>query len=219
MGIEPLPQDVGLAAPRGVENAADGLNHLRWPGFALRIAGDELDRFESVRLGDLVNGAAVVVGCVGVEARGNGALYCFDVTRARGVEDGLAVGQSGRGPRIDVGQRARASSRTGHAGDVALGRGELRCGIIGAQREQPVLGGFPQPLEIGIGRQSLGHDVPSFFAPGDRGSRARKKEDVQRSAGGGLNPLRGPSVACSTGAETSAGGPAESICRAGRVVP
>src|SRR5262249_11391268 len=123
-----------------------------------------------------------------------------------------------RGEVVDVSFHRAPARKPVFAGDVALGGGELRRGIVRAQRDEPVLGGFPQPFEIGLGRQrlrgrkSLWPDVPSLFAPGDRGSRARKKEDVQRSAGGGLNPLRGPSVACSTDAETSAGGRAESIC-------
>src|SRR5437763_10075919 len=86
---------------------------------------------------------------------------------------------------------------------IVVGNGELRfiqlcIRFRGAQRGEPLLGGFPEPIEIGIRGQSLRHGTPSFSAPGDRNSRARKKDDVSSNAVGGLDPLRGPSVACST---------------------
>ena len=56
--------------------------------------------------------------------------------------------------------------------------------------------GLSEPVEIGIRGQRLRHGTPSFSAPGDRNSRARKKEMSAKCCRGGLNPLRGPLVAC-----------------------
>src|SRR5262245_54344163 len=86
-------------------------------------------------------------------------------------------------------------------GDCELCLMQPRIRLRGAQCNEPLLGGFFQPVEIGVRGQSLRHGTPSFSTPGDRNSRARKKEMSAQCCRGGLNPLRGPSVACPTEAE------------------
>jgi hypothetical protein len=61
-------------------------------------------------------------------------------------------------------------------GDRELGLVQPGIGLAGAQRDEPLLGGLPEPIEIGIRGQSLRHGKPSFPAPGDHNARARKKE-------------------------------------------
>jgi hypothetical protein len=61
-------------------------------------------------------------------------------------------------------------------GNGELGVMELCFRLRSAQSRKPLLGGFSQPIEIGIRGQGLRHDTPSFPVPGDRNSRARKKE-------------------------------------------
>src|SRR5262245_58101910 len=53
---------------------------------------------------------------------------------------------------------------------------QLACRIVCAKLHEPLLGGPLEPVEIGVCRKRLRHGTPSFFAPGDRSSRARKKE-------------------------------------------
>src|SRR5262245_63936666 len=67
---------------------------------------------------------------------------------------------------------------------VVFGDGQLRpvqlCGwIAGAKLGEPLPGGLLKPSDIGLGRKRLRHGIPSFFAPGDRSSRARKKENFR----------------------------------------
>ena len=70
--------------------------HLRRTGrAALHVAGQNLDRFVAVGLGDLVNGAAVGIGRTGVEAGRERAANGFDVARAGRVEHAFAVGCAG----------------------------------------------------------------------------------------------------------------------------
>jgi hypothetical protein len=53
-------------------------------------------------------------------------------------------------------------------GDCELGLMQFGVGLTGAQFDKPLLGGLPEPIEIGVRGQSLRHGVPSFPAPGDR---------------------------------------------------
>src|SRR5262245_61992205 len=62
------------------------------------------------------------------------------------------------------------------AGDGQLDLVELGCRVAYAQLREPLLGGLLEPVDVGLGRERLRHGIPSFFAPGDRSSRARKKE-------------------------------------------
>lgn len=52
----------------------------------LKLAGEQLDRLVPARLGDLVNGSPVVIGCAGIEPGLEGAANRLDVARAGGVE-------------------------------------------------------------------------------------------------------------------------------------
>jgi hypothetical protein len=61
---------------------------------------------------------------------------------------------------------------------LELGLMQPGIGMAGAQLTKPLLGGLFEPVKIGIRGQSLRHGKPSFSAPGDRKSRARKKGDV-----------------------------------------
>ena len=82
-------------------------------------------------------------------------------------------------------------------GDVELRLMQFRGGVACAQLLEPLLGGLLQPFEVGARRESLGHRTPSFSSarcPQPTG----KKEDVKHiEMGGGFNPSRGPSAACS----------------------
>ena len=91
MGVEQSREVVDAALVRGVEDGVDRLLHLRRAAVpALEVADQQLDRLVPELLGDLVNGAAVVVGRAGVEAGLEGAPHRLDVTGARRVEDPLA---------------------------------------------------------------------------------------------------------------------------------
>ena len=61
-------------------------------------------------------------------------------------------------------------------GDRELRLMQLGIGLTSAQLGKPLLSGLSEPVEIGVCGQGLRHGTPSFSAPGDRNSRARKKE-------------------------------------------
>jgi hypothetical protein len=60
-------------------------------------------------------------------------------------------------------------------GDHELGLVKPCRRIVRAQRGKLLLRGLLEPVDVGLRRKRLGHDTPSFPAPGVRGSRARKK--------------------------------------------
>jgi hypothetical protein len=112
-------------------------------------------------LRDLVNRSAVDVGSRRIKASGEGAAHCFDVPVARGVENAF-VGMRRECDAVDVRLHCTPILEAVVASDRKLSVMESGIGLFAAQFHEPVLRGFPQPFEIGLGRQSIGHDVPSF---------------------------------------------------------
>src|SRR5262249_31572048 len=119
--------------------------------------------------------AAVTIGSCRVEARSEGTPDHPYVAGAGGIENSIAFDQA-RIDRFDM-----RLERTPALEAIVIGNGKL--GVMqpclrlrGAQSSKPLLGGFPQPVEIGIRGQGLRHKTPSFSVPGDRNFRTRKKE-------------------------------------------
>src|SRR5215813_2578223 len=126
-------------------------------------------------LGDLMNGAAINVGSCGIEARREGAAYGFDISGARGCEHPRVVVAVGRDV-VDMRLQGAPAPEAMVEGDGQLGLVEPGSRVACAQLREPLLGGLLEPVDVGSGREGLRHGTPSFFAPGDRSSRARKKE-------------------------------------------
>jgi hypothetical protein len=61
-------------------------------------------------------------------------------------------------------------------GDGKLCLMQLCAGLGNAQFNKPLLRGLLQPIKIGIRGQCLRHGTPSFHAPGDRNSRAERRD-------------------------------------------
>jgi hypothetical protein len=74
---------------------------------------------------------------------------------------------------------------------------------------EPLLGGLLEPIEIGIRGQSLWHGNLLSLRPATA-ILGQERRRCQRTAGGGFNPLRGPSVACSTNRKIISGKSAKS---------
>jgi hypothetical protein len=92
MRVEQSAKVIGSALIGGRENGVDRMPHFRRASFAaLDVAREKLDRLVPVSLGDLVDGAAVVVGRAGVEAGVEGAANRLDIAGAGGVEHALAL--------------------------------------------------------------------------------------------------------------------------------
>src|SRR5262249_23659988 len=107
-------------------------------------------------LGDLVDRAAVTIGSCRVEARSEGTPDDPYVAGAGGIENSIAFDQA-RIDRFDM-----RLERTPALEAIVIGNGKL--GVMqpclrlrGAQSSKPLLGGFPQPVEIGIRGQGLRH--------------------------------------------------------------
>src|SRR5947208_17006629 len=94
-------------------------------------------------------------------------------------------------------------------GGRELGLVQLGIGLAGAQLNEPLLGGLLEPIEIGIRGQSLRHGNLLSLRPATA-ILGQERRRCQRSAGGGFNPLRGPSVACSTNRKNISGKSAKS---------
>ena len=105
--------------------------------------------------------------------RGCSRQQPVEIVRAAlfGGGDDLAV----EARRIDACLERAPARKAVVVGDRELRLVELRRGIARAQRGEPLLGGLLEPVDMGLRRKGLGHDTPSFSAPGVRGSRARKK--------------------------------------------
>jgi hypothetical protein len=141
----------------------------------LDIARKQLNGLMTALLGDLVDGAPVTIGRCWVEARSEGTPDNLYVPGAGGVENTIAFGQPWIG-RFDMRLECTPALEA-----VVVGNGELSVmqpciRLRGTQASKPPFGGLPQPVEIGIRGQGLRHKTPSFSVPGDRNSRARKKE-------------------------------------------
>jgi hypothetical protein len=172
MRVEQSAKIIRPALIGGRENGVDRLPYLRRPPLgALDVAGEKLDRFVPLGLGDLVNGAAVVVGGVGVEARLEGATNRLDIAGARGVEDMLALA-SRRIELVDMRLELTPTGEAIFARERELGGGELGLRALPAQRLEPLLGFVLEVLEARAFGQSagamrgrtriVGHGKPSF---------------------------------------------------------
>src|SRR5882757_9405776 len=158
------------------DNRADCLRFVLRAGVDfLYIADEQFDRFVAPLLGDLVNSAAVNVGSCRIKARSEGATDCFNIPGACGFEYMFVVAEC-RGDGIDMRLEGTPALEAIIIGDRELGLMQLGIGLRNVQLDKPMLGGFLKPIEIGIRGQRLRHGTPSFSAPGDRNSRARKKE-------------------------------------------
>ena len=176
MGVEPPTQGLRLALPCGIEDAVDRLHQLARARLAsVQVADEKLDRLVAVRLGDLVNGAAVLIGRARIESGLEGAADRLDVACAGGAKD-LPVLRPTAIESVDMGLECTPALEAVVSRDVELSVMELCSRIVRTQLLQPLLGGLLQPIDVGMGGKRLGHGTPSFFAPGDRNSRARKKE-------------------------------------------
>ena len=147
-------------------------------------------------LGNLEDGVAVAVGCCRIEARSEGTPDRLYVSGAGGVEHAVAFGKAWI-DRVDMRLERTPALEAVVVGDGALRLIQPDIRLCSTQRNKPLLGGLLQPVEIGIcGRASgMGHLLSMCPATA---SRARKKEMSAQCYQGGLNPLRGPWVACST---------------------
>jgi hypothetical protein len=148
MGVEQPSQFVDAALCRGIEDGVDRLPHLRRVGGETdQVAREQLDRLVPFRLGDLVDGAAVVVGGVRVEAGVEGAPHGFDVARPRGGEDPLAA------HAVDMGLELAPAREAVVAGDHELCRGQLGVWVCGPERAEPLLGLAFEVFEVRPFRQ------------------------------------------------------------------
>src|SRR5262249_34113158 len=96
MCVEQSAQIIGPASIGGLEDGIDCLPHFRRPPLVvLHVAAEKLDRLVPVSLGDLVDGAAVVVGRAGIEARLEGVADRLGIAGAGGIEDALALASAG----------------------------------------------------------------------------------------------------------------------------
>src|SRR6516165_9212771 len=90
MRFEPKAQIIDLAPPCGIKNSVDRLHDIPRSGFpSLGIASQELERLELVCPGDLVDGAAVVIGCGRIETHRERAPDGLDVASVGRLEDAL----------------------------------------------------------------------------------------------------------------------------------
>jgi hypothetical protein len=170
---------------------------------ALDITGEYLDRLMTQVLRDLVNRATVAVGRCGIKARRKGAAEAIHVTGACRLKNVIAIREC-RLEAIEMNLERAPAFKAVRIGDRQLGLMQLGVGVDRAKLDEPLLGGLPKPIETRVRGQDLRHGIPSFLTPGDRNSRARKKE-MSAEAEGGFDPLRGPLVACSTGREAISG--------------
>jgi hypothetical protein len=97
----------------GLEDGVDRLLLRGRPRIELlELAGEQLDRPGTASFGDLMNGAAVVVGRAGIEAVHQRAADGIGIARAGGVEHPLAVDARGHfsSPRDPSSRRFSATS-------------------------------------------------------------------------------------------------------------
>src|SRR5262245_62075374 len=169
---------------------------------ALHVTREQLESLITMLLGDLVDRAAIAVASCRVEPRREGTADRLDITGPGRVEHPIALAKvciDGLNMRLE---RAPAfeAIRVGY-GELRLMQPCIRFG--GAQGNKALLGGFPEPVEVGIRRQGQRHGTPSFSVPADRNSGKKEGGISAQCCRGGLNPLRGPSVASSTGPKAS----------------
>src|SRR5262245_34029174 len=110
-----------------------------------------------------------------IKACAEGPTDGFDITGACGLED-LGVLPETSGDVIDVRLQCAPALEAVVFGDCQLRPVQLRCWVAGAELSEPLPGGLFKPIDSQLGTKSLRHVTPSFVAPGDRSSRARKKE-------------------------------------------
>jgi len=116
MSVEQAPQLLDVAELRGVENRVQRPLLRRSKGVAtLDVAGQELDGIVTFGLGDLVNGAAVLIGGRRIETLSECAANRLDVAGAGGGED--APADAG----IDVGLERAPARKAVVARDCKLG--------------------------------------------------------------------------------------------------
>src|SRR5262245_7893988 len=172
MRVEQSAKIIRPALIGGLENGVDGLSHFRRPPFAATdVAGEKLTRLVPVSLGDLVDGAAVVVGRAGIEAGVEGAANRLDIARAGGVEDALALA-SHRIELVDMRLELTPTGEAIFARERELDGSELRLRVLPAQRLEPLLGFVLEVLEARAFGQRAGamdgrtrivsHVKPSF---------------------------------------------------------
>ena len=139
------------------------------------IAGKQLNGLMPQILGDLVNGTTVGVGSCGIKTQRKSATDDLDVAGAGGCENAIVL-VGNRTDRVQMCFQGAPTLETVVVGDDALRLMQLGIRLGRAQRGKPLLGRLFEPVKIGIYGERQWHRTPSFFAPGDRGSRARKKE-------------------------------------------
>ena len=166
---------------------------------ALDVTCQHLDRRMAAILGNLIDRAAVDIGGRRVETRCKGAPDRCDIAGMSGRKHPKA---SHRRQAVDMGLERAPAAEAIIMGNLQLGLMQPGIGMAGAELDKPLLGGFTEPVKIGIDRQSLGHGNLLSLRPATAilGQERRKS---QLSAGGGFDPLRGPSVACSTDSQVS----------------
>src|SRR5262249_31003479 len=92
--VEVLPQRVNVPGLRRADDALDHFHLALGAGAsALGIAREQLDRFVTPFLGDLIDRTTIAVGRCGVEARSESTLDCLDVTGAGGFEHAVALAE------------------------------------------------------------------------------------------------------------------------------
>jgi hypothetical protein len=96
-------------------------------------------------LGDLMNGAAGLVGRPGVKAAFEGSADGVYIAVARGREDPFA------GAPVDRGLELAPACEPVLAGDHQLGIGQPRRGIPSSHLPEALLGFVPEVFEIGAG--------------------------------------------------------------------
>src|SRR5262245_60616611 len=163
----------------GLRRPDDGGYHLGLTVGAgqilLAISRQQLNGRMALVLGDLIDGAAIRVRGCGIETRGECPAHSVNVASAGCGKHAVAVLAADR-EAIDMALQRTPAFEAVVVGDGKLGSMQGRSRVTCAQLGEPLLGGLFEPIKVGLGREGLRHDIPSFFAPGDRSSRARKKD-------------------------------------------
>ncbi len=90
--------------------------------------------------------------------------------------------------RVDLGFERPPARKSVVAHDGELGLAQLGRGLTRPQFGKPLLGGLLQPIEIGLGRESLFHHAPSSSAPGSaaHGQERRNDDEIRSQVGSTL---------------------------------